>query len=772
VPDMTVSEAQVGQRPVRIHGNRDARGEEAIEVAAASVLAAGLLADGSAFTPGRAVWTAAAASELVEAFVKSPDAGRGDFVSKLRRQVGDCSPEAIQLLAELQFLTILPLSDMTGLKKRARLAEILSWLPEEAAVPAELEVALDAGVFNGGMGFTVQGWRNFGVLISFVADWKHEPAALTDAASRDPWMFRDVVMQAPGPNPSAARNELLYLAFPDVFEPIVNQAHKRKIRDAFVDRAGGSTGDVDRDLLAIRNHLEAEAGEPIEFYQPPYAEHWRPAKTEDVEAPVSRRAWLVRGSSVRGVDLVPRWLSEGWVSLAASQLPEVSASIDRERLRALVDEHYTHVSYSQRDQKMEEFHSFLARMSAGDIVAATTQGSLYLGEIAGPARYVASSDGRSNLRRDVAWTNPTSGLDYADLPAPLAARLQSPNDVLDLTQQLAELDTLRIALGGEPPADEDVVAAPVSVPDATPELAESLLVPQSWLQECVELLRDRPQLIFYGPPGTGKTYLAQHLAWHLAGRENTVLVQFHPAYSYEDFFEGFRPVAGEAGTVGFRLQPGPFRRIVDQARERPQSPYVLIIDEINRGNLAKIFGELYFLLEYRDQAIELLYSSGDEQAFTLPPNVFLLGTMNTADRSIALVDTAMRRRFSFVRLHPSEEPAKSMLARWLDREGLPGTAAALLDRLNGEIQDPDFKIGPSYLMRRTVYEPGGLERAWRTSILPLLEEYHYGENIDVDNRYGLTRLEAAAAGGGQQDTEGSEAADAGEESDEEVTPAS
>ncbi len=249
--------------------------------------------------------------------------------------------------------------------------------------------------------------------------------------------------------------------------------------------------------------------------------------------------------------------------------------------------------------------------------------------------------------------------------------------------------------------------------------------------------------MLYGPPGTGKTYVARHLARHLAGHDGVTLVQFHPAYSYEDFFEGYRPEAGEGGVVGFRLKPGPFRRVVDQAREHPDKLYVLVVDEINRGNLARIFGELYFLLEYRDEAIDLLYSTGDEQAFTLPPNVLLIGTMNTADRSIALVDAAMRRRFSFVALHPGEEPVRGLLGRWLARKQLDDLPARQRVVLNERIEDPEFKVGPSYLMRPTVHLDGGLERVWRRAILPLLEEHHYGDGIDVERRYGLKSLRAA-----------------------------
>jgi len=172
---------------------------------------------------------------------------------------------------------------------------------------------------------------------------------------------------------------------------------------------------------------------------------------------------------------------------------------------------------------------------------------------------------------------------------------------------------------------------------------------------------------------------------------------------------------------------------------------VLIIDEINRANLAKVFGELYFLLEYRDQAVDLLYSADDE-GFTLPKNLYLIGTMNTADRSIALIDAAMRRRFAFVELAPDAEPTKSLLGRWSAHHGLGDTAARLLARLNQRIEDPDFRVGPSYFMKSTdadAHSPERLDRIWRTSILPLLQEHHYGEWESVRRHYRLEDLLSA-----------------------------
>jgi 5-methylcytosine-specific restriction enzyme B len=455
----------------------------------------------------------------------------------------------------------------------------------------------------------------------------------------------------------------------------------------------------------------------------------------------TQRAWLVRGSSVNGRDLVPVWLRKGSISLAGSHLKEVQPGMSRDELRPMVEQDYAHLSYAARAEKLDEFHAFLTKMQAGDLVATTSQGRLYLGEISGEPTYQRSSDDRSNLRRTVSWIGPSEGLDYSELPSEITARLKAQRDVIDLTLQV---DLLRPYLDQVPREAATVKASSpqVVLPSATDELAKKLHVNRAWLQEVIDLLNDRPQVIFYGPPGTGKTYLAQEIAQHVAG-DAYRLVQFHPAYSYEDFFEGYRPVSKVDGSVGFELKGGPLRTLVDQAIENPTVPHVLIIDEINRGNLAKIFGELYFLLEYRDRSIDLLYASGSDKDFTLPKNVYLIGTMNTADRSIALVDAAMRRRFAFVSLHPSEEPTNSLLRSWLVASHRDLRVADLLNELNSRIEDSDFKIGPSYFMRDAVFHPGGLERVWRTAILPLLEEHHYGDSIDVPRRYGLDVVGAA-----------------------------
>ncbi|MFJ3207536.1 DUF4357 domain-containing protein [Streptomyces flaveolus] len=467
------------------------------------------------------------------------------------------------------------------------------------------------------------------------------------------------------------------------------------------------------------------------------------------------RAWLVRGSNVSGLDLVQRlWLSEGLVSLSGRHLRKgIAQGISKNRLRTAVDEDYASTAtYNQKMQLVEDIHAFLARMRPGDTMCTISGGRLHVGEIAGPAEQVDSEDGRSNLRRPVDWAD--HGHPYDELPEELQQRLSAQHDVVDLTVVKDLLDGLGLsdqdlideaeATDRDPSVEIPALTArrELELPEPTDELAAELLVHDTeWLREVRDLLWDERQLVLYGPPGTGKTYLALKLAEFLGGGpEQVKLVQFHPSYAYEDFFEGFRPQEDvETRQVAFRLTAGPLRELADLASREGNRhiPHFLIIDEINRANLAKVFGELYFLLEYRNKSVRLTYSGDD---FALPPNLFVIGTMNTADRSIALVDAAMRRRFAFVELSPRTEPTSGLLRRWLKREGRDAEPADLLDALNSRIDDLDFRIGPSYLMKKGVYRDGGLERTWRTKILPLLEEHHYGEGVDVEARYGLAAL--------------------------------
>lgn len=286
--------------------------------------------------------------------------------------------------------------------------------------------------------------------------------------------------------------------------------------------------------------------------------------------------------------------------------------------------------------------------------------------------------------------------------------------------------------------EEDTEAAlNLALPEGS---AEDLLVPETWLDTFMRTLRNKKQVILQGPPGTGKTFLAKRIASKLSGSaQRRSLIQFHPSYTYEDFFEGFRPrVDSENQKSWLELRPGPLRTIVEHALEESQYPHFLIIDEINRGNLASIFGELYFLLEYRKEEVRLMYSG---EQFSLPDNLFIIGTMNTADRSIALVDSAMRRRFAFYSLHPEVEPTQNLLERWSQKHLEDGShIVALWKALNDEIGVHDFKVGPSYFMRADIEAPGVLQEVWETEILPLVSEYFPHEQEKTRERFALHNL--------------------------------
>ena len=288
-----------------------------------------------------------------------------------------------------------------------------------------------------------------------------------------------------------------------------------------------------------------------------------------------------------------------------------------------------------------------------------------------------------------------------------------------------------------------------------PTLANDLFLPADFLHNIQSLLYDKKQIIFQGPPGTGKTYVAQKLANHLAGSpERVTLVQFHPSYAYEDFVRGFRPTLKD-GQPGFELKDGPLLEAAQKAKDDPHNKHFLIIDEINRGQIAKVFGELYFLLEYRDEKIHLQYQTDDEEDFSLPSNLYIIGTMNTADRSIALVDLALRRRFYFVDFHPDDEPIKGVLRRWAG-EKAPGMGwiADVVEQANKLLQgDRDAAIGPSYFMKDGL-DDETVERIWAHSVRPYVAELLHGQPDRLDD-FDLDRLRVSGSGDGG-DSDGQE----------------
>ena len=254
-------------------------------------------------------------------------------------------------------------------------------------------------------------------------------------------------------------------------------------------------------------------------------------------------------------------------------------------------------------------------------------------------------------------------------------------------------------------------------------------LPADVADELRALLETKRQMIFYGPPGTGKTYVARHLAKLLTGLaepppERLTIVQFHPAYAYEEFIEGIRPKAESRDGqqwMEYPVRPGTFVRFCRRAAQLGDAPCVFIIDEINRGNIPRIFGELMLLLEYRDLRVPLPYSGAD---FFIPKNVHIIGTMNTADRSIALVDFALRRRFSFVEFAADA----ALFARWLaaNPSSLPWLGQLYRALTDEAIPEPAFRIGPSAFMKPGLDE-AAVARVWRREVMPYLQEYYFDQ---------------------------------------------
>ncbi|MFZ1028835.1 MAG: AAA family ATPase [Limnoraphis robusta] len=260
------------------------------------------------------------------------------------------------------------------------------------------------------------------------------------------------------------------------------------------------------------------------------------------------------------------------------------------------------------------------------------------------------------------------------------------------------------------------------------ECADSTGFEEEDLERWVKIIKRKKQVIFQGPPGTGKTFIAKEIAKHLIGGDDgfSELVQFHPAYTYEDFMQGIRPQTQD-GQLTYSMVPGRFLEFCKKA-ESCKGTCVLIIDEINRANLSQVFGELMYLLEYRDEKICL---AGSNELFGIPSNVYIIGTMNTADRSIALVDHALRRRFSFITLSPNYDILRHYHSSSSSSESFIKKLIGILTDLNQTIDDPHHELGISFFLVDDL--ENNIEDIWTMEIEPYLEEYFYDQQKKIKN---------------------------------------
>jgi len=287
--------------------------------------------------------------------------------------------------------------------------------------------------------------------------------------------------------------------------------------------------------------------------------------------------------------------------------------------------------------------------------------------------------------------------------------------------------------------EDEITLSPIVPYSLDHVVADGCFVDRSKLEKILERLRTKKNLILQGPPGTGKTWLARRLAFALVGQRNdnkVRAVQFHPNLSYEDFIRGWRP----SGDGKLSLVDGPFIEMIKAAAKEPTARYVIVIEEINRGNPAQIFGEMLTLLEVDkrtpNEALELSYRLTDDERVFIPDNLYVIGTMNIADRSLAIVDLALRRRFAFIDLEPTL--GKSWQDWVQSKNGIDLEILVEVERricvLNNEISadttlGPQFRVGHSYVTP-PFDVPIHDAREWfrqvvDTEIGPLLDEYWF-----------------------------------------------
>lgn len=260
----------------------------------------------------------------------------------------------------------------------------------------------------------------------------------------------------------------------------------------------------------------------------------------------------------------------------------------------------------------------------------------------------------------------------------------------------------------------------------------------------VSLLKTKKNVILQGAPGVGKTYIAERLAFSIMeykDKSRVMMVQFHQSYSYEDLIMGYRPTE-----TGFKLKTGPFYDFCKEAAKNKEKDYFFIIDEINRGNLSKVFGELFMLIENDKREIELQTLYSDEK-FSVPNNLYIIGMMNTADRSLAMIDYALRRRFAFFELKPAFSNSKFIEQCKNKNNDKFNELIKVVERLNKEIAEDEtlglgFVIGHSYFcIKENNIDDDFIDSIVKYELIPLIKEYWFDDKSKVE--YWERELEGA-----------------------------
>ena len=680
-----------------------------------------LLGGGSLFTE-EVLWTQKGLEDLQRCLGEGSDASDGSFLDRLEEQLQDAQPRSRQLCAEILWVYYLLISTVKEDTKRDRIRTVWEWsgmrLPENHWT---LGNVLGKGLIDPGPGYRFHKHREVNYLVDLMLVWFAEVPEDRTELIGEAWSFAQWVDKHPKSSRRQLRHALLFMLYPDDFEPIMSSKHKRKyVKDYWIHSGSRTILDqwsqirIDKELLAIRNELEAQYGGEFQYYQieKTLFKSWLKGRFGDVNV------WAIStGSKARF------WDEFREAGVAAMQEPSVGDLNGFESSDAIKQALVEQGAGSNPVNHALAGWEFQSEMNAGDILVAVygrPTRILGWGEATGEYFY---DDSHADLRhrRTVEWYP-------CDSPIRLTKERQITTKTLTratdwyswVPHVFSKMDEREMVVQEKPWV----------------ETMEDLFLPKEQFERIIGSLTLRKNLMLQGPPGVGKTFIAKRIAWHLAGRKDlgiVGMVQFHQSYAYEDFVQGWRPT--EEG--GFTLRDGVFLQFCNKAAKRPYIPHTFIIDEINRGNLSRIFGELLMLIEAdkrgADNAIALTYGAAGER-FSVPPNVHILGLMNTADRSLAIVDYALRRRFAFETLKP--EYASNNFKRFLKDRGVSGDLLGkivrnlqAINKLIAEDNDlgSGFEIGHSYFVPE---QSTGLNESWylnivETQIAPLLREYWF-----------------------------------------------
>ena len=611
-------------------------------------------------------------------------------------------------------------------------------------------------------------------------------------------IFRSETMVNNQATGALERHLMLHLVFPDSFERIL-QNDKERIASAkeFAQFVGTPDDDLDLKIQKIRRGLEHQLGKDFDFYDEDVVALWRNGAAYNPWDGFVNRAmeYMAKGNlASEEIDYKLRIAAnlgtarnavlanaDDWQTLVKRGFAgNLIFSIEQAKLRDWIDKSpddallalqalWTHDD-SSLGERIRDFCSLLPRSASSGLGTRITAVSVLLMGL-DPERYPPFRVGVFNQAyNEVGYARPAQEADEAEIYDHVLSFLdrfmhEASRRELELRHRLdaqsvvwqlgRNRDESPVTDPEEPDAeehdtdldflDEEMEAPPLPLPE--PEapysldhiIADGCFLTRDRLEDMLSRLQSRKNLILQGPPGTGKTWLARRLAYALLGSRSERRVrplQFHPNLSYEDFVRGWRP----SGDGRLSLVDGPFLQAVEDADKEPSLDFVVVIEEINRGSPAQIFGEMLTLLEAdkrtSQEALALSYPRHSGERVHIPPNLYVIGTMNVADRSLALVDLALRRRFAFIDLEPVfGDTWRNWVSEKYEMDApFLADIEQRLTSLNQTIA-ADSLLGPQFRVGHSVVTPSGEEEihdpvSWfrqvvETEIGPLLEEYWF-----------------------------------------------